>query len=148
MITTDIRRGAGQRVSAAVWGLLVIGAGVTSMLAYSGYEIDLELAAIILLASVGGWLLLTSAISGLGRRREVAAATAPVVEEPSDAVDPGADEAVEEPAVADEHAADEPAVAEEPAADEPAVAGEHAVDDDAVEQEPEPTSDESEEPQR
>lgn len=81
MTTAAPRRRAGQRISAVVWGLLVIGAGVLSMYAYSGYAIDLELAAIILLAGLGGWLLLSAAVSGIGRRREIARATAPTVEE-------------------------------------------------------------------
>ncbi|WP_144276217.1 hypothetical protein [Demequina sp. NBRC 110053] len=81
MTTAAPRRRAGRRISAALWGLLVIGAGILSIVAYSGYEIDLELAAIILLAAVGGWMLLSAAVSGLGRKREAAAATAPVVEE-------------------------------------------------------------------
>lgn len=83
MITTATpRRRAGQRIASALWGLLVIGAGVTMAVAFSGYDIDLELAAIIALTAVGGWLILSAALSSLGRKREVREATAPVVEEP------------------------------------------------------------------
>lgn len=78
---TMLRRRAGQRISAAVWGLLVIGSGALMAAALSGYEIDLQLGAIIVLASVGGWLLLSAAVSGIGRRKEIARATAPTVEE-------------------------------------------------------------------
>ncbi|WP_084105024.1 hypothetical protein [Demequina sp. NBRC 110056] len=85
MTTAAPRRRAGQRLSAALWALLVIGAGALSIVAYSGAEIDLELAAIILLAAVGGWMLLSAALSGLGRKREIAAATAPTVEETTEA---------------------------------------------------------------
>ena len=82
MITTATpRRRAGQRIASALWGLLVIGAGVTMGVAFSGYEIDLELAAIIALTAVGGWLILSAALSSIGRSREVREATAPVVEE-------------------------------------------------------------------
>ncbi|WP_084102261.1 hypothetical protein [Demequina sp. NBRC 110051] len=82
MITTATpRRRAGQRIASALWGLLVIGAGVTMAVAFSGYEIDLELAAIIALTAVGGWLILSAALSSIGRSREVRAATAPVAED-------------------------------------------------------------------
>ncbi|GIG54752.1 hypothetical protein [Demequina activiva] len=76
-----LRRRAGQRISAAVWGLLVMGSGALMIAALSGYDIDLQLGAIIVLAAVGGWLLLSAAVSGLGRRKEIARATAPTVEE-------------------------------------------------------------------
>ncbi|MFW7413757.1 hypothetical protein [Demequina sp. SO4-18] len=75
------RRRAGQRISSALWGLLVAGMGVLLIASYSGYEIDLELAAIIVLAAIGGWLLLSAAVSGIGRKREISRATAPTVEE-------------------------------------------------------------------
>lgn len=81
MTIANPRRRAGQRVSSAVWGLLVAGAGGLMIAAFSGYEIDLELAAIIVLGAVGAWLLLSAAVSGIGRKREVARATAPTVEE-------------------------------------------------------------------
>ncbi len=88
MITTATpRRRAGQRIASALWGLLVIGAGVTMAVAFSGYDIDLELAAIIALTAVGGWLVLSAALSSIGRSREVRAATAPVVEETLAGVD-------------------------------------------------------------
>ncbi len=83
MITTATpRRRAGQRVASALWALLVIGAGVMMAVAFSGTSIDLELTAIIALGAVGGWLVLSAALSSMGRSREVRAATAPVVEEP------------------------------------------------------------------
>ncbi|WP_084127824.1 hypothetical protein [Demequina sp. NBRC 110055] len=83
MITTATpRRRAGQRIASALWALLVIGAGVMMAVAFSGTTIDLELAAIIALGAVGGWLILSAALSSIGRSREVRAATAPVVEEP------------------------------------------------------------------
>ncbi|MFV0287048.1 MAG: hypothetical protein ACK5IM_11820 [Demequina sp.] len=83
MITTATpRRRAGQRIASALWALLVIGAGVMLAVAFSGTDIDLELAAIIALAAVGGWLVLSAALSSIGRSREIREATAPVVEEP------------------------------------------------------------------
>lgn len=91
---TTLRRRAGQRISAAVWGLLVIGSGALMAAALSGYEIDLQLGAIIVLASVGGWLLLSAAVSGIGRRKEIARATAPTEEE---AVEPASASADDDP---------------------------------------------------
>ncbi|MFN3866444.1 MAG: hypothetical protein ACK4MD_06990 [Demequina sp.] len=84
----EIRRRAGQRISSALWGLLVMGVGALTIAAYSGYEIDLELAAIIVLAAIGGWLLVSAAVSGIGRKREIARATAPTVEERVDPARP------------------------------------------------------------
>ncbi|MFW2513031.1 hypothetical protein ACNI3K_04575 [Demequina sp. SO4-13] len=81
MTIADPRRRAGQRISSALWGLLVAGVGVMLIASYSGYDIDLELAAIIVLAAIGGWLLLSAAVSGIGRKREISRATAPTVEE-------------------------------------------------------------------
>ena len=83
MTTTTLRRRAGQRISAALWGLLVIGAGSLMIAALSGYEVDIQLAFIVLLAAVGGWMLLSAAVSGIGRQKEVARATTPTVEEPA-----------------------------------------------------------------
>ncbi|WP_297080868.1 hypothetical protein [uncultured Demequina sp.] len=92
MITTaEPRRRAGQRIASAVWGLLVAGAGGLLIAAFSGYDIDLELAAIITLGAVGGWLLLAGMLRGLGRQRDVRAATTPVVEEPMRATPPSDD---------------------------------------------------------
>ena len=88
MTITNPRRRAGQRISSALWGLLVAGVGALLIASYSGYEIDLELAAIIVLAAIGGWLLLSAAVSGIGRQREISRATAPTVEE---RVEPRAD---------------------------------------------------------
>ncbi len=82
MTIANPRRRAGQRVSSALWGLLVAGVGVLMISAYSGYGIDLELTAIIVLGAIGGWLVLSALVSGIGRKREVARATAPTVEEP------------------------------------------------------------------
>jgi hypothetical protein len=85
---TTLRRRAGQRISAAVWGLLVMGSGALMIAALSGYDIDLQLIAIIVLTAIGGWMLLSAAVSGLGRRKEIARATAPTVEEPAQPTDP------------------------------------------------------------
>ncbi|WP_062131721.1 hypothetical protein [Demequina aestuarii] len=86
--TAAIRRRAGQRISSALWGLLVTGVGGLLIASYSGYEIDLELAAIIVLAAIGGWLLVSAAVSGIGRQREISRATAPTVEERVEPVRP------------------------------------------------------------
>jgi len=76
-----VRRPAGRRISGALWGLLVTGAGVLLIASLSGFELDFELAAILVLAALGGWLLLSAAVSGIGRKREIAYATSPTVEE-------------------------------------------------------------------
>lgn len=81
MTLAQPRRRAGQRISSALWGLLVAGMGVLLIASYSGYDIDFGLAAIIVLAAVGGWLLISAAVSGIGRQREISRATAPTVEE-------------------------------------------------------------------
>ncbi|WP_062069838.1 hypothetical protein [Demequina sediminicola] len=78
------RRRIGQRISSALWGLVVMTAGAVMALSLSGYEIDFELAIIIGLAVFGTWMLLSAAVSGLGRKRETRQATAPVVEEPAE----------------------------------------------------------------
>ena len=81
---TTLRRRAGQRISATAWGLLVMGSGGLMIAALSGYDIDLQLGAIIVLSAVGAWLLLSAAVSGIGRRKEIARATEPTVEEPAE----------------------------------------------------------------
>src|SRR5690554_5633174 len=60
-----------------------MGAGGLMIATLSGYDIDLQLIAIIVLGALGAWLLLSAALSGLGRQKQVAQATAPVVEEPA-----------------------------------------------------------------
>ncbi|WP_084077212.1 hypothetical protein [Demequina sp. NBRC 110057] len=97
MITTaPVRRRAGQRIASALWALLVIGAGIMMAVAFSGTAIDLELAAIIALGAVGGWLVLSAVLSGIGRSKEIREATAPVVEEPLEEPAAPADESTPE----------------------------------------------------
>lgn len=108
MTIANPRRRAGQRFSSALWGLLVAGVGVLLIASYSGYDIDLELATIIVLGSIGGWLVLSAAVSGIGRKREVARATAPTVEERVAPRDESGDEVEDDTDVADDSvAADE-----------------------------------------
>lgn len=80
---STLRRRPGQRISGALWGLVVVGAGVLMIVSFSGHDVDLELAGILLLAAVGTWLLLSAAVAGIGRSRQVAKATEPTVEEPA-----------------------------------------------------------------
>lgn len=81
--TAKLRRRAGQRISSALWALLVMGAGALMIATLSGYDIDMQLILIIVLGALGVWLLLSAAVSGIGRQKQVARATAPVVEEPA-----------------------------------------------------------------
>ena len=125
--TAKLRHRAGRRVTSALWGLFVMGAGGLMIAGLSGFWIDFQLATIVVLSALGVWLLLTAAVSGIGRHKDVARATAPVVEEPA-VQEPAVEEpTVEEPAVqepvADNPAVDEPAVVEpapKPAATKPA----------------------------
>lgn len=66
---TTIRRRAADRVTGALWGALVAGVGALMIATFSGYEIDLELAGIIALVALGGWLVMSALLSGKPRVR-------------------------------------------------------------------------------
>ncbi|PFG19007.1 hypothetical protein [Serinibacter salmoneus] len=57
------------RPGALVWSLLVLAAGVVVLLAAAGVTLDLGLTAIVVVAGLGGLLLLTAVLSGIRARR-------------------------------------------------------------------------------
>src|SRR5690554_3099155 len=89
-----------------------MGAGGLMIATLSGYDIDLQLIAIIVLGALGAWLLLSAAVSGLGRKKQVAQATAPVVEEPASADRATAKAEAATPAAAPTTVAEKPAGAQ------------------------------------
>ena len=74
MSTTDTahvaepRKSVAERVTGILWGAIVAAGGGFLIAALSGYDVDLELVAIIALVALGGWLLF-SAIAVSMRRR-------------------------------------------------------------------------------
>ncbi|NYI40696.1 hypothetical protein [Demequina lutea] len=58
------RRRPAHRLTSALIGAIVAAVGVLTIALLSGRELDTELIAIIALAAVGGWLLITALISG------------------------------------------------------------------------------------
>ncbi|PKQ25624.1 MAG: hypothetical protein CVT64_09395 [Actinobacteria bacterium HGW-Actinobacteria-4] len=82
---TTIRRRPADRVTGALWGALVAGVGSLMIATFSGYTIDLELAGIVALAALGGWLVMSAVMSGKPRERAVfapAPVDIPAVREP------------------------------------------------------------------
>ena len=75
-MSTDIRprRGAAERVTGAIWGAIVAAAGGFLIAALSGYDIDLELVAIVSLTALGGWLLFSAIAAGTRQSRQERAA--------------------------------------------------------------------------
>jgi hypothetical protein len=59
----------GPRPGTVVWGLIVIAVGVMTIVTSTGFSLDLELTAIIGLASAGALLLLTAVIGSARARR-------------------------------------------------------------------------------
>jgi len=51
---------AAQRVTGVLWGLIVIGAAVTAMVALSGTEVNLTNVIIVGLFVLGGWLVVSA----------------------------------------------------------------------------------------
>lgn len=75
------RRGLAERVTGAIWGIIVTAVGAFLIAALSGYDVDLELIAIVSLVALGGWLLfsaIAAATRQSRREREAVAAAAPV----------------------------------------------------------------------
>ena len=58
------RRRPAHRLTSALIGATVAAVGVLTMALLSGRKLDTELIAIIALAAVGGWLLITALLSG------------------------------------------------------------------------------------
>jgi len=59
----------GPRPGTVVWGLIVIAVGVLTIVASTGFSLDLELTAIIGLAAAGALLLLTAVVGSARARR-------------------------------------------------------------------------------
>ncbi len=57
---TTPRRGAAERVTGVIWGAIVTAVGGFLIAALSGYDIDIELVAIVALAALGAWLLFSA----------------------------------------------------------------------------------------
>lgn len=77
------RRRPVHRLTSALIGAIVTACGALTIALLSGYDLDTELIAIIALATVGGWLLLTALLAGrTPRSQRHAAMVAPVIEEP------------------------------------------------------------------
>lgn len=68
MTTNSPRLRATERVTGAIWGLIVIGIAVTSMVVMSGYDVDSQMLIVIGLGALGGWLLI-SALFAIRPRR-------------------------------------------------------------------------------
>jgi len=65
-------RNVAQRITTLLWGLLITGFGGVVIADLSGYSFDVELAGIIALALLGGWILvsaLVAMIPGKGSRK-------------------------------------------------------------------------------
>lgn len=81
------RRGTAERITGAIWGVIVTAVGAFLIAALSGYEVDIELIAIVALAALGGWLLVSAIAAGTRQsRREraaVGAAAPPESREPA-----------------------------------------------------------------
>ena len=58
------RRRPAHRLTSALIGAIVTAVGILTMALLSGRKLDTELIAIIALAAVGGWLLITAMLSG------------------------------------------------------------------------------------
>ncbi|WP_062518691.1 hypothetical protein [Demequina silvatica] len=61
------RRGAAERVTGIIWGAIVAATGALTIAALSGYDVDLEVLAIVALVVLGGWLL-ASALAAASRQ--------------------------------------------------------------------------------
>ena len=66
---STLRKRPAERITGMLWGGVVSAAGILMLLDYSGYRIDLELAAIVALTVIGLYLLLSAALSGQRARR-------------------------------------------------------------------------------
>jgi hypothetical protein len=59
-----IRRRPAHRLTSALIGAIIAALGVLTMALLSGRDLDTELIAIVALAAVGGWLLITALLAG------------------------------------------------------------------------------------
>ena len=66
---TSPRLSVSSRLTGALWGAIVAGTGAVGIAVYSGYDLDLGLLVIAVLAAMGLWLVLSALASGLSRPR-------------------------------------------------------------------------------
>ena len=69
----ELRLSGMQRVTGALWGLIVTGAAVTAMYALSGTEVNLTNVVIVGLFVLGGWLVVSALASVRPRNRKQSA---------------------------------------------------------------------------
>jgi len=67
---TELRLSPMQRVTGALWGLIVTGSAVTAMYALSGHEVNLTNVIIVALFVLGGWLVISALASVRPRKRQ------------------------------------------------------------------------------
>lgn len=67
-MTTTPRLPVSSRLTGALWGAIVAGAGGIGIAIYSGYTFDLGLLVICVLAVMGVWLVLSALASAASRR--------------------------------------------------------------------------------
>ena len=77
----ELRLSPMQRVTGALWGLIVTGAAVAAMYALSGTEVNLTNVVIVGLFVLGGWLVV-SALASVRPRKVHSQPDAVVTEEP------------------------------------------------------------------
>lgn len=74
----EIRKPWRSRVTTIVWGGLITASGVLTAYALNGVHIDVELAVIVALTALGGWLLLSALLTSKPRREAAAASSGTV----------------------------------------------------------------------
>lgn len=84
----ELRLSPMQRITGALWGLIVTGAAVTAMYALSGNDVNLTNVIIVALFVLGGWLVV-SALASVRPRKQRSTAVQ------SDAGQPDAETAAE-----------------------------------------------------
>ena len=60
---TEVRRPWSRRITTVVWGLLIAGVAALAIVELSGNNVDFELALIVGLVVLGGWLLMSALMS-------------------------------------------------------------------------------------
>ena len=67
-------KSAAERVTGVIWGAIVATGGGFLIAALSGYDVDLELVAIVALIALGGWLLFSAIAVSMRQRPRAQAA--------------------------------------------------------------------------
>ena len=76
-MTPSPRLTMSSRLTGALWGVIVAGAGAMGIAVYSGYTLDLGLWGIGALAAMGLWLVASALVNGIGSRTHRADASEP-----------------------------------------------------------------------